>query len=610
MNELKDKYLEQKDKILQQKERSAYLLGIGIVLLPLIYTSHFADPALLPRFLFFTLLLCVFYAINFKKVILEFIPFQLMLGALLLSLGISSIFAINPSETWMELGRMSFFVAALLAFHYVFSSLDKKHTSIYFIALCVLLSCSIIALLGLLNLFVYNNALAKEKGLYLISSVMAHKNLMASALFLGIPFALMLLLKKNCFYKIWSLLYILLAFVLIIVVQSRAVWLAIVGSGVILIAFLMLENGRRYKQKRNVLGFHFGWKKVVLGIVATGIIGIGTLFVLQKTYFSKLNQQNSLKDRLTSMVQFNSVKNEHTETINERLYLWRNSLELIKDHPILGVGAGNWRIAFPSKGMQGVRSELGIVNFQRPHNDYLWIWSEGGIIALLIWLGILGYSLFYIYVNLRFYQANPELRWINIFCLLGLIGYSIIAFFDFPKERCLHLLFYAILLSMPIAKKPTYNTVHILPIRHPFVMALPFFALGIFAFKSWGNYYYTQAMQARSSGQKPLMIQYLQTASNPLFNIDDLGIPLDWYIGEQKYLEKDYPNALKKFEQAQKDHPYQIAVMNNLGSTHFAMGNQDKAVELFKQALSIAPAYGEANLNLAAIYLRQKQPSI
>ena len=72
-----------------------------------------------------------------------------------------------------------------------------------------------------------------------------------------------------------------------------------------------------------------------------------------------------------------------------RIAMWRHTLEMVLDHPLLGVGLDNWEYAYPiydrgrTSGKITAESEP-----VRPHNDFLWILSELGLVglALFIWL--------------------------------------------------------------------------------------------------------------------------------------------------------------------------------------------------------------------------------
>jgi O-antigen ligase len=64
-------------------------------------------------------------------------------------------------------------------------------------------------------------------------------------------------------------------------------------------------------------------------------------------------------------------------TLNTRLRIWQEGLELIPAHPLEGVGPGGW---YPAVGMR-----IGNV---APHNTYLAIVVEEGLIGLFLYLGL------------------------------------------------------------------------------------------------------------------------------------------------------------------------------------------------------------------------------
>lgn len=66
-----------------------------------------------------------------------------------------------------------------------------------------------------------------------------------------------------------------------------------------------------------------------------------------------------------------------------RLEFYRNTLSIIADHPLTGVGTGGFAQAYAEK-VKGT----GKVATHNPHNEFLLMWSQLGIagVALLIWL--------------------------------------------------------------------------------------------------------------------------------------------------------------------------------------------------------------------------------
>ena len=106
-------------------------------------------------------------------------------------------------------------------------------------------------------------------------------------------------------------------------------------------------------------------------------------------------KRKPLQEKLTSAANFGEG------SAQVRLQLWKKTLSMIADHPVLGVGAGNWKVVIPHYGTNGLPSEQGKVQYIRPHNDFLWILSENGPIALLAYLSLFAISTCYSFMALK-----------------------------------------------------------------------------------------------------------------------------------------------------------------------------------------------------------------
>lgn len=86
-------------------------------------------------------------------------------------------------------------------------------------------------------------------------------------------------------------------------------------------------------------------------------------------------------------------------TIRERIVLWSNTLEMSRAHPLLGVGPGNWKIAYPgwaraslSHGPEGLSLTR---QPERAHNDPLQLLAETGLAGWSLM------SLFFLVASMR-----------------------------------------------------------------------------------------------------------------------------------------------------------------------------------------------------------------
>jgi O-antigen ligase len=87
-----------------------------------------------------------------------------------------------------------------------------------------------------------------------------------------------------------------------------------------------------------------------------------------------------------------SAAYEKETSMGSRIIAWKNAIELIKKYPLLGVGTGGYEPAF----VDHVKDQKGQENFLHhdPHNQFLKIFAELGIVGLVIFLSFLGSTLF------------------------------------------------------------------------------------------------------------------------------------------------------------------------------------------------------------------------
>ena len=109
----------------------------------------------------------------------------------------------------------------------------------------------------------------------------------------------------------------------------------------------------------------------------------------------------------------------------DRLNLWKTSLAMVSDKPLLGIGPGLFGEFFNAYKVPGTYGATG-----HPHNDYLNLAATSGILGLLAWLLMWGYWFFYtvrVYRNSSPTSANRQL----LFGItLSLAGILVAAFFQ------------------------------------------------------------------------------------------------------------------------------------------------------------------------------------
>ncbi|STY72056.1 Lipid A core - O-antigen ligase and related enzymes [Megamonas hypermegale] len=115
----------------------------------------------------------------------------------------------------------------------------------------------------------------------------------------------------------------------------------------------------------------------------------------------------------TARLQTISSTEYHTQNNYERILMWKSATNMFLDHPILGVGLGNYYQEYTSN----YQSPLSRENQHQPHNNFLFTLAESGI------LGFFPLLILFIYM---YYKALYDIK--NIFQILmlsTLLSYNI-----------------------------------------------------------------------------------------------------------------------------------------------------------------------------------------
>lgn len=105
-----------------------------------------------------------------------------------------------------------------------------------------------------------------------------------------------------------------------------------------------------------------------------GVAFIGILVLL-------LSFPNSIESRIKTLTDPNFASNK------ERVYMWKAAIEMFKEHPIAGVGKGNWAKEARDNYFPRFKNEWPVFGaFAHAHNVYLTWLAETGIIGLTLFL--------------------------------------------------------------------------------------------------------------------------------------------------------------------------------------------------------------------------------
>jgi O-antigen ligase len=122
-------------------------------------------------------------------------------------------------------------------------------------------------------------------------------------------------------------------------------------------------------------------------------------------------------------VAFGQVTNANFSAV-ERAAHWLAGVRMFASHPLLGVGIGNYAVAYPHYHPRGWYASLA-----HAHNYYINIAAEAGIVGLLAYLLLAGTALWYTWAATRHANSNV-CRAVALGVLGALITVSVHNFFD------------------------------------------------------------------------------------------------------------------------------------------------------------------------------------
>lgn len=163
-------------------------------------------------------------------------------------------------------------------------------------------------------------------------------------------------------------------FYIILFTTGRSGYLAML----IVLAFMLMK----------FIASHTSRKKIMsLVLLVSGVLLAMILLMKSET------SSNRIKQAIIEFQQSEKNANENVVTsIGQRVIFWKNTLQMVPEYFLVGAGTGSFKAAY-AKQVSDKSGLEGAVT-QDPHNQYLKILIEQGILGLVVFISILFRSLF------------------------------------------------------------------------------------------------------------------------------------------------------------------------------------------------------------------------
>ncbi|HJW18384.1 MAG TPA: O-antigen ligase [Flavisolibacter sp.] len=370
-----------------------------------------------------------------------------------------------------------------------------------------------------------------------------NKNVLAASLVIKVPF-LFFGLYHSSYWKKWLYLasFTLCCFA-IALLNARAAYISFISINLLYILFLI------WQKKRILISVIYIMVPILAGFAVTSLALSNAAAMQEKeTYFGNLGQ------RLGSIA-LDAKGSGH------RLPLWNNAINYVSHHPFIGAGYGNWKLAsIPYETTETRDFEV----TYHVHNDFLEAATETGVPGALLFLSLFICAGVYIFKTIR-NKADKESTIIASFCFMALWVYAIDAFFNFPGERPVMQVFFALLLALIVNAYLQIRQFHEKAIQKPGSWMKYFFVLSAILLTPtiWLNYSTYMSMKAQFEINADVQLEKPQKTyeevnnSLPAIpNLNSFCMPVAIIKANYLYKEKNYGEALALVKEGQKANPY------------------------------------------------------
>ena len=570
-----------------------------LVVLPLVYTKSVLDPVLYPRFtawsvsLFVLVLLFWVYRKRFSFDLRYFKSgfFYSLAGFLFISI-VSLSIAVNPVEGLTDIFKWLLFGITVFL---VINLLKSSETTLEIIFKAVVINAGFAIVIGVYQYLTSVIVNSDANAIYELKGLMAHKNQFSISLFLLLPFLFSshFILGKN--WKKINVLVLVFVILMIIILQTRAVWMALFFSGIItsLLFFIAFsKNGL----------IDINWKLLKKTMIP--VIGIFVLLLIAIFVFPEIGFVNPIVIRVSSIFDLGSSSNEG------RLQMWEATYRLFWDNKIIGVGGGNWKIFIYPYYSDYLPSVF--KHWRNPHNDFLGIAAEKGVLGLLAFITMF---VMLVYYSVRLILKSKSKRDIMISgsMLFGILGFLIVSFFSFPAERVNHLVFMAVISAILLSLYFRETEIK----AHGWAKYYLFALAPMFVFLSVSVYFGINCLNTETNMAKAFVLKERKEWKQMEYFVDKANYwfvpfepnhsnPIVLYKGLAKFKQKRFETSLIYFKEALKKHPNSVSVLNNLGSAYGQLNIIDSSMVYQKRSLEIFPHYERGLTNLSKSYYLKK----
>lgn len=445
-------------------------------------------------------------------------------------------------------------------------------------------------------------------------STFGNKNTAAQYILLSLPFPYMFFFSTSDRQK--ERLFAICAATIttyLLYTGTRAAWAGCVAATFAITISLRVK--RSLWESRGAAFKAVLWdKKMALG----GIVLFAVLMNWIPPYVISDFQEHN---RSPAVIRFSAAALEldQDSSFINRIAMWANTLEMFKDHPLLGVGKGNFKILYPAYAEKKIKDPVFSARLQprEAHNDYIELLAETGI------FGLLSFVLICVLIALKLWQSLPgknDPYWAKLILSLSFpfIALLVTAALDFPFELPVSEAFFWLLSGLlwisceenSLTTNSSLSTEdRAAPPRRRAPLPPASVLVGLLAGLSIliaamnitflrAEFHFSRGVRLVNEDRLELGMQELRQAE--FLNPTTHRYP--FFRGLAALRAGRYQEAIEANLRSLRRHPYYLNTYTNLGSAYAFTGKIQEAEKAWRKAFEIWPDHNDARNNLAALY--------
>jgi O-antigen ligase len=436
------------------------------------------------------------------------------------------------------------------------------------------------------NLFIQNIAPA---------ATFINKNMASHFMVMVLPISLVFFLfaNKRSYAVLYSIAFFLGAWY-VLYIQARQAYLALMIEFLVLAIFLGLDFWKNNLHSE-IYNLYFRKTKLLLALTILILLSVAGNFTNQGW-----NSDNNVK--------LNKLLAIDIEGGGSRIPMWINTIEMIKDHPLAGVGINQWSEHYPLY-FDKVAKDVTFhekAQAKRLHNEYIETLASVGLIGYTLLLLALFYIVRYIVVILI--DVGNKNRLIVLSSTLGMVGFAVVAFFSFPIQSYLPAFILMSLVAIVLrSSDPSEDSFYKVKDKYflsVFIVAGLLLYSGNFSYKLLtAEHYYQKSIKPYYIGDFDSGLKYSAMARQLS--------PEVWKHNQMNatFLMKKnrFKEAIVLLEKANAISPYNIYSLFNLQESYARMGDIKQQTTVLEKILEIDSLNVKASSILVRAFYIQKK---